>query len=123
MSASATPVPGVDHDPLAPQPRSGLAQQLLLAQQPRAPAGDLPAELAQRTQGGGAAQPVGDEPVLALELLERGLGLLVEHPARSARVVPELEEALLQRDDVVAAHRGGDQEGEHPVAQLPPGLA
>ena len=80
-SASATPgddhsavgaaVAGVDDDPLAAQPRAGLAQQLLLAQQVRPAAGDLAAQLAQRAQGGGPAQAVGHEAVLALELAQR----------------------------------------------------
>ena len=87
------------------------------------PTGDLAAELAQRAQRGGPAQAVRDEAVLALEAAQRVLGLLVEHPTRAARVVAELGEPLLQRDDVVAGHRGRDHQRQHPVAERPARVA
>ena len=133
-SASVTPadrhaavraaVTGVDHDPLPAQAGAGLAQQLLLAQQVRAAALDpTGAELAQRAQRRRPADAVRDVAVVALERAQPALGLLVEHPAGPAGVVAELQQLLLQRHDVVPAHRRRDQQREHAVTERPAGLA
>jgi hypothetical protein len=90
----------------------------------RPAAGDLARpEQSQRPQRRRATHAVGDLGEVALEGPQRPLGLLVEDPTRPARVVAELEQPLLEGEDVVAAHRGGDEQCEHPVAEPPPGLA
>ena len=61
-AAVGAAVPRVDDDALARQPRPGAVQALLLAQQARAPAGDLAAEVAEVTQGAGPHMPSGLMP-------------------------------------------------------------
>ena len=112
-------VAGVDDDAPADQVRAAVDEGGALAQQLRAAAGDLPAELAQRAQGGRAAGAVGGEPVVALEGAQAHLGLRAEDAVGPAGVVAELEQPLLQARDVVAAHRPLGVVAQQPVTERP----
>ena len=115
----AAAVAGVDDDPLAQQVRPGRGHLHHLAQQLR-PAADHPAaELAQRAQGGRAADGVGDQAGFALEGLQGGGGLRTEDAVGAADVVAELEQLVLQGGDVVAGLGGAAGVGQHPVAETP----
>ena len=105
-AAVGAAVARVDDDALAREPGPGAVQALLLAQQARAPAGDLAAEVAEVTQGARPAHAVGGHAVVALEAAQGLLGLAAEHAVGAPGVVAELQETLLEREDVVPGEGG-----------------
>ena len=112
----------IDDDPLAGQPRTGAADQLLLADRVRGAAGDPRAEEVQGAQRFRAADAVGIQPVLALVGHQPVVRLQAEVAVDQAGVEAEILQAGLQRGDVVAVHRGAElvrqRAGAQPVGRL-----
>jgi hypothetical protein len=115
-------VAGIDDDPAADQVRAAVDERRALPEQLRAAAGDLPAELPQRTHRGRAARAVGGQAVVTLERTQADLGLGAEDAVHRAGVVAELVQPVLQVDDVVPADRPFRVVPEQPVAERPASL-
>ena len=95
-------------------------QLLGFTQRVRAAARYQPAELLERPQGRHPAGSIGGHAVLALETAQGGLRTGTKDAVDAPRVEAELEQAFLQRGDVIA-DEGVAGERQQPVPEPPTG--
>ncbi len=112
----------VDDDDLASQRRPQPADALLLAHDRRFATDDGPHEPVDGLERRRPAGAVGEHADVALEVLERSLGVQPEDAVVATRVEAELEQAPLEGEDVVAGQEVARRVPEDAVTEAPPGV-
>ena len=109
----------VDHHDLAAEVGPCFADVLLGAQRVGGAALDHRAEPGQGLERRGTAGAVGRDAEVALELPDAALGLGPEVAVHAADLEAEVEQAALQRVDVVTDQQVAGEVGQDPVAEPP----